>query len=390
MTCLCRLEVNRQVSWGPAIRPTRAEIDLESVVENARLLGARAASPLLAVVKADAYGHGACQVAHKLQEASVVMGFGVSLVEEGIELRQSGITQPILVMGPSLGDAYQAMVEHRLTPMVSDERHIKPLAQAASEQGRIMDLHLKVDTGMSRLGLRLKDTPDVLDRLERESALRVAGIASHLACADIDDPSDPESMTAQQLARFDELADACRARLGDSLLLHIANSAGILRFPDALYNLARPGIALYGNGSGEEVGLRQALRLCSKITQLRQLQPGDSVSYGARWTATRASSAAIVPVGYADGLPRDLSGKGSALISGRRCPIIGTVSMDMIVVDVTDLPGVDVGDEVVLIGRQGGAQIRVAEIAGHCDISEYEVSCGISKRVPRRYLGRDV
>jgi alanine racemase len=376
------------MDWGPAIRPTRAEIDLDHVVSNAERLSDRAGSPVLAVVKADAYGHGATEVSLALEKAGSVAGFAVSLVEEGIELRDAGIRQPIVVMGPSIGESYAAIVEHSLTPMVSDERHLAPLAEAAGEEG--LAIHLKVDTGMNRLGLPLASVEALLERLSTESRLPVTGIASHLACADIDDPEDASSMTATQLRRFSELSERCRTRLGSSVSFHLANSAGILRFPAASYDLARPGIALYGNGFAPEDGLEQALRLCSQVTQLREVADGESVSYGARWTARRLTRAAIVPVGYADGLPRNLSGKGSVLISGRRCPIIGTVSMDMIVVDVTDLPGASVGADVVLIGRQGQEEIRVAEIAGHCDISEYEVSCGISKRVPRTYLGSSV
>lgn len=383
MTCLCCVEVNHSLDWGPAIRPTRAEIDLDQVVGNAERLSARAASPLLAVVKADAYGHGASEVAVALQGAGSVAGFAVSLVEEAIELRQAGITQPILVMGPSIGDSYAAIVEHALTPMISDERHLAPLAEAV--RGEALAIHLKVDTGMSRLGLSLRSVDPLLDTLAGESRLRVAGIASHLACADIDDPTDAESMTALQLRRFADLRARCHTRLDPGVSFHVANSAGILRFPASSYDLARPGIALYGNGFEPEEGLGAVLRLCSQITQLREVSTGESVSYGACWTARRLTRAAIVPVGYADGLPRNLSGKGSALISGRRCPIIGTVSMDMIVVDVTDLPDASLGADVVLIGKQKDAEIRVAEVAAHCEISEYEVSCGISKRVPRTY-----
>jgi alanine racemase len=375
------------MEWGPAIRPTRAEIDLGAIVSNSRVLCRQAGSPLLAVVKADAYGHGAYQVAAALEAANTIDGFAVSLVEEGIELRLSGITKEILVMGPSLIDSYHSIVEHELTPMVSDERHIAPLAAAALGQGKTLAIHLKVDTGMHRLGLAPDRLSTLVSSLLKTEGVRITGVASHLACADIDDPKDPKSVTAKQLSRFERVVALCRASLGESTRYHLANSAAILRFPAASYDLARPGIALYGNGGGEFVGLHQALSLRSSVTQLRQVQAGESVSYGARWTADRATTAALVPVGYADGLPRNLSGKGCALISGRRCPIIGTVSMDMIVVDVTDLPSTVLGAEVVLIGKQGQAEIATAEIAEHCNISEYEVSCGISKRVPRIYVG---
>lgn len=375
------------MEWGPAIRPTRAEIDLAAIVSNARVLSKQAASPLLAVVKADAYGHGACEVAAALEAAKSVEGFAVSLVEEGIELRRAGVRKEILVMGPSLVDSYDSIVEYGLTPMVSDARHFAPLARAAQQQAKVLSIHLKVDTGMHRLGLSPDSLAAILQSLSERSDLRVAGVASHLACADVDDPGDKQSVTARQLARFQSVVQMCRAQLPKATKYHIANSAAILRFPGSSYDLARPGIALYGNGSGDFEGLQQALSLRSSVTQLRQVQAGESVSYGARWTADRLTTAALVPVGYADGLPRNLSGKGSALISGQRCPIIGTVSMDMIVVDVTDLPAAALGAEVVLVGTQGAVEIPTSEIAAHCGISEYEVSCGISKRVPRIYLG---
>jgi alanine racemase len=337
------------------------------------------------VVKADAYGHGATRVSLALERAGTVHGFAVSLVEEGIELRQAGVTSEILVMGPSLVDAYASILEHSLTPLVSDERHLDPLAAAARAAGRQLQIHLKVDTGMHRLGLERESLAALLKKFDGSRDLRVTGIASHLACADVDDPSDASSLTAKQLARFDKIVALCRAALGEEVVYHLANSAGILRFPRASYDLARPGIALYGNGSEPAVGLHACLCLRSKVTQIRHVQIGESVSYGAHWTAERTSTVALVPVGYADGLPRNLSGKGSVLICGSRYPIIGTVSMDMVVVDVTDLPDASIGADVVLIGKQGDAEIRVAEIAGLCDISEYEVTCGISKRVPRTY-----
>ncbi len=374
------------MEWGPAIRPTRAEIDLVSVVANSRLLSERAQSPVLAVVKADAYGHGACPVALALEGVDCVAGFAVSLVEEGIELRLAGVSKDILVMGPSLVAAYDAILEHSLTPMISDARHLEPLAAASKAKGRTLGIHLKFDTGMHRLGMPTKHLEDVLRQVAGLSELRIEGVASHLACADVDDPDDESSLTSLQLARFADIAALCKAQIGESVRCHLSNSAAILRFPGAAYDLARPGIALYGNGSHASEGLQQALSLCSAVTQIREVSSGETVSYGAHWTARRASQVALVPAGYADGLPRNLSGKGSVLIRGRRCPIIGTVSMDMIVVDVTDLPSLALGEDVVLIGTQEAECIPVAEVAAHCGISEYEVSCGISKRVPRRYL----
>ncbi len=379
------LEVNEVVDWGPAIRPTRANIDLQAVVANSRRLSELAHSPVLAVVKADAYGHGAVSVARALEAARSVAGFAVSLVEEGIELRAAGITSSILVMGPSLMDSHDLMVEHELMPMISDERHLAPLARAAGKRTRVLDLHLKIDTGMGRLGLHEGSLGDVLSQIESAKNLRLVGVASHLACADEDEASDAQCMTHEQLRRFAGIVATCRKRVAPEVRYHVANSAGILRFEAARYDLARPGLALYGNGAGPGVGLRQAISLRSQVTQLRHVTTGARVSYGATWTAKRDSVLAIVPIGYADGLPRNISGKGHALIGGARMAIVGTVSMDMIVVDVTDLPAAAIGDEVVLLGSQGAESISVAQLAKQAGVSEYELTCGISKRVPRTY-----
>ena len=391
MTELYALEVNRLVDWGPQIRPTRAIVNLTAITANAQQLSERAGCALFAVVKADAYGHGAVPVSLALQEqfpqGQVLKGFAVSLVEEGIELREAGVTMPILVMGPSLMDAHSLLVDYSLMPMVSDVRHVELLAQAARYSEQVLGLHLKVDTGMGRLGIRPESLSDVLEEVARHPSLRLAGIASHLACADTDDPSDPDSMSAEQLRLFGELVASCKSQVSASVQFHVANSAAILRFPDSQYDLARPGIALYGNGATAADGLKQAIRFSSEVSQVRGVPTGESVSYGAHWTAARDSTVAIVPLGYADGLPRrlNLEGRAEVLIDGIRCPILGTVSMDMIVVDITDTPTVRLGDEVVVLGGQGTNCISVSEVAELCGITEYEVSCGISKRVPRRY-----
>ena len=393
LTGLCQLAVNEAVEWGPQIRPTRAVVDLDAVVANARLLSVRAGCELFAVVKADAYGHGACAVAGALEAAAsqtpaLLKGLAVSLVEEGIELRDAGVRLPILVMGPSLMDAHDLVVKHALTPMVSDARHLALLAKAAQAQNQTLGLHLKVDTGMGRLGIHPESLAAAIDSLQERPELRLEGIASHLACADMDDPMDSQSMSAEQLRRFDQIVREWRPRLGDAVQFHVGNSAAILRFPAARYDLARPGLALYGNGAPAEEGLHQAMSFVSEVSQVRDVACGESVSYGARWTAARDSVVAIVPLGYADGLPRNLNmaGQGATLVGGARCPILGTISMDMIVVDITDMPSVQLGDEVVVLGEQGSERIAVAEVAELSGISEYEVSCGISKRVPRRYV----
>ncbi len=382
MTSIWVYVPNPPVEWGPTIRPTRAEIDLNSVVENSRLLTSWADSELFAVVKADAYGHGACRVAQALQSAQSVAGFAVSLVEEGIELRKCGIELPILVMGPSLEDGYDALVDFSLTPLVSEIRHLQPLHASAAKSSTSIAVHLKVDTGMGRLGILPRDLSSAMQAVDALSCLKLAGVGSHLACADTDDPADLNSMTNRQIDAFSKVRESLNGR---SLLFHLANSDGLARFSRAHADFARPGIGLYGNGTSAPA-LSQTMRLISHITQLRHVAVGESVSYGATWVAQRESTLAIVPIGYADGYPRNLSGNAHVLIQGQSCAIAGRVSMDMIVIDVTDLHSVARGEEVVLWGRQGESEIRISQIARQAGISEYEVTCGISKRVPRVYI----
>lgn len=373
------------VQSGSSIRPTRAEVDLGAVVDNARALRTLAGVDLLAVVKADAYGHGAVACARALAEAGDVSGLAVSLVEEGSELRAAGIAAPILVMGPSVAGGHDELVARGMTPLVSDEGDLERFAELGRQRGAPVEVHLKVDTGMGRLGIAPGRVGAVVERAAG-SGVRLVGLATHFACADDDDPADPDSITARQLAVFRGAIAAARAAGATELALHAANSAALLRFPDARFALARPGLALYGNGDPGGAPLRQAMRLLTAIAQLRDAESGQAVSYGALWRARRRSRLAVLPVGYADGLPRSLSGRASALVRGRRCPLVGAISMDMAIADVTDLGDeVAVGDEAVLLGGQEGERISAAEFAAAAGLTEYEVTCGISKRVPREH-----
>ena len=371
------------VTANPAIRPTRVEIDLGAVRDNADLIARICGVDLYAVVKADAYGHGAIPVARTLAGVPGVAGFAVSLVEEGTQLRAAGIDAPILVMGPALAGGEEEIHACRLTAMIGDLGDLERLSQLGRRQGAPIPVHIKVDTGMGRLGM----LADQLERLPHYDGVIVEGIATHFACAETDDPDDPDCATNQQLARLDA-ALARLAALGiRPQLVHAANSAGALRFPAARRDRVRAGIAVYGNGTPAPDGqLRQAMRFVTEIVQLRTLPEGASVGYGALWTARRPTRAAILPVGYADGFPRRLTGSAGALVGGRRFPVIGAISMDITVVDVTDLrDAVRVGDEVVLLGTQAGAAIPTGELAEQAGVSPYEVTCGVSKRVPRVY-----
>jgi alanine racemase len=369
---------------GVAIRPTRVEVDLSAVRDNAARLREIAGVDVFAVVKADAYGHGAVAVARTLEPSGHVAGFAVSLVEEGAQLRDAGITHPILVMGPALDGGYDELVGRDMLAMVSDAADFEALAALGARRGRPVPVHVKVDTGMGRLGFEPSEALSLIERAA-DTGARVVGMSTHFANADLDDPADPESMTRHQLACFDQVVTAARAAGATLEVLHAANSSATLRFPEARRDLVRPGLALYGNGNQPgDRPLTQGLRLVSNIVQIRDAAAGSTVSYGATWRAPRHARLAVLPIGYADGFPRRLSNRAEVLVGGRRCPVVGAISMDITIIDVTALgDAARVGDEVVLLGDQGHDRISAGEFASRAGLVEYEVTCGISKRVPR-------
>jgi len=366
LTATNSLEPNLPVT-SPDIRPTWVDIDLGAVRENAVALAELTGSTLYAVVKADAYGLGAVPVARAL--APLVSHFAVSLVEEGVELREAGIDNPILIMGPALDGGYEHIVRHDMIAMVSRRRDFDELRKLSPTT----PLHLKIDTGMGRLGFY----PDEAAELVASAT----GIATHFACADVDDPADPESPTHRQLAEFERFI--ARVDPSHERVHHAANSGALVNYPQARFDAVRPGLVLYGNAPGP---VRQVVRFCTRIAQLREVTKGTAVGYGHTWRARQPSRLAVLPVGYADGFPRSSSNNADVLIGGVRCPVVGTVSMDMTIADVTGLgEAARVGDEVVLLGSQGDEHIAVAELAERTGLTPYEVTCGISKRVPRHY-----
>lgn len=370
------------------IRRTRVEVDLAAIVGNARSVRKLAGTDVIAVVKADAYGHGAIAVAQALGRAKAAAGFAVSLVEEGVALRDAGVTAPVLVMGPSQHGGEDEMVGVSLTPVIACTEDLAALADVVRRRGQPIEAHLKVDTGMGRLGVSVERAAETAAEAAR-TGITVVGLMTHFACADTDDPADPDSMTRQQLVRFADADRAVTAAGAPIRVRHVANSSGALLFPEARFDVVRTGIALYGNGRWPEHAERtQAMRLVTEVAQLRSIAAGSSVGYGATWRAPRDSRVAVLPLGYADGLPRRASGHAQAALRGRRVPLVGLISMDIAIADVTDVPDVAVGDAVVLLGRaSGGASISTAEYGAWAGLSEYEVTCGMSKRVPRTYVG---
>ena len=369
------------------IRRTRIEVDLAAIVGNAQAVRGITGTELYAVVKADAYGHGAIEVARALARANAAAGFAVSLVEEGVALRDAGVTAPVLVMGPSQRGGEDEMVAANLTPVIGSAAELEPLADVARRRGPI-EAHLKIDTGMGRLGVPVDDAAELATRAARDGIV-VVGLMTHLACADSDDPADPSSQTRDQLRRFAAADRAVTAAGAPLRVRHAANSSGALMFPEARLDFVRSGIALYGNGRWPDGADRtQAMRVVTEVAQLRTIEEGDSVGYGASWRARRRTRVAVLPIGYADGLPRRMGGTAEAAIRGARVPLVGHVSMDIAIADVTEVPGAHVGDPAVLLGRaSGGASITTAEFGAWAGISEYEVTCGMSKRVPRTYVG---
>ncbi len=365
------------------IRRTRVEVDLAVIVANARAVREVTGTQVYAVVKADGYGHGAIAVAQALADAKAADGYCTSLVEEGVALRQAGITAPILVMGPSQVGGEDEMVEAKLTAIISSHEELAALAHVTRGRGRI-EAHLKVDTGMGRLGVPADRAPELAVEASRNN-IAITGLMTHFACADSDDPADPDSMTRHQLAKFAEV-DRAVVRAGAPVVVrHAANSSAALLFPEARFDLVRTGIAIYGNGAWTEHS-QMAMRFVTAIAQLRPIAKGESVGYGATWHAARDSRVAILPCGYADGLPRSASGHAEVAIRGKRVPLVGRISMDIAVADVTDVPEARVGDAVVLLGKAGGGvSITAAEYAAWSGLNEYEVTCGMSKRVPRLY-----
>src|SRR4051812_45114952 len=324
------------MSSSTMIRRTRVEVDLAAIIGNARTVRAVTGTDVIAVVKADGYGHGAVAVARALTGARAAAGFGVSLVEEGVALRDAGVMAPVLVMGPSQHGGEDDMVMAGLTPVIASAEELAALAAVARRRGRTIDAHLKVDTGMGRLGGAEAEAPGLAAQAGR-TGIAIVGLMTHFACADTDDPDDPDSMTRAQLQRFREVDRAVTAAGAPLRVRHAANSSGALLFPEARLDLVRTGIAIYGHGRWPAGGAgakppwdrpQAAMRLVTEVAQLRTIAAGASVGYGAAWRAERTSRVAVLPLGYADGLPRRGARQAQSAIRGPRGPPGGGDSID--------------------------------------------------------------
>ena len=366
-------------------RPTWARVDLDAVRANVRTLCAVAdGAEVMAVVKADGYGHGAIPVARAALAAGATR-LGVALVDEGVALREAGIEAPILLLSEPASHAMGVVVARSLDPTVCTPAGLDALAAVVGSTARVA-VHVKIDTGMHRMGCAPDAVVALATAVAQTPGITLAGVWTHLAVAD-----EPDSDgTDRQLAVFDRAIAALHAAGLRWSCTHAANSAGAIAHPAARRDLVRCGIALYGIAPAPAligaVELHAALSLHSQVSAIRDIAAGEHVSYGWRWTAPRATRIATVPIGYADGLPRRLGAAGGeVLIAGRRCAIAGTVTMDQILVDVGDLL-VEIGTPVVLLGTQGSETIDADEWAERVGTIAYEIVCGIGPRVPRRYV----
>ncbi len=366
-------------SWQA--RPVWADVDLDALAHNVRELKEKAGgAALMAVVKANAYGHGAVAVSRAALAAGADR-LAVISVEEGEKLRLGGITAPILVMGPTMPGQAERVLEMSLTPTVNSRELALALSGQAVERGVIQRVHLKVETGLNRFGVPPEELLPSAEFLRGLPGIEVEGLFTHFASGDEGD----KAFTRAQFDVFMEVAERVRW----IPMRHVANTATLMDMPELSLDMVRTGIGIYGCYPSSEVSrsvaLRPVLSLKSRVARLKELSPGETVSYGRTWRAERPSAIALVACGYGDGLRRALSNRGSVLVRGRRAPIVGRVAMDMCVADVTEVPEVQLDDEVVLVGRQGDEQIAVEELAELCDTINYEILCGITARVPRVY-----
>ena len=363
---------------------TYVNIDLDAIAVNFEAVRQKAGTSVMAVVKADAYGHGAIQVARLLEDKCAF--FGVSSMQEAQELRQTGIQKPILILGHTPVGAYPIAVAENVRPAIFRYEDAVALSEEACRQGKIANFHFVVDTGMSRIGFPVtEEAADTCAAIAKLPNLRAEGLFSHFATADCADLTKAKA----QAALFDRFDAMLKVRGVEIPIRHLDNSAGIMNFPNH-YEMVRSGIVTYGMYPSGEVcpallGIRPAFQWRSRVTHVKWLEPGREISYGGTFVTSRPTKVATVPVGYADGYRRSLSNRFYVLIKGQRAPILGRVCMDQMMVDVTDIADVQPEDTVILVGRSGNEEITVEQIAAAADSFNYEFVCGISRRVPRVY-----
>ena len=369
-------------------RPTRMEVNLKNVRANfSSICSYVKGREIYAVVKADAYGHGAVEIARALVEEGCKQ-FAVAIPEEAVELRGAGITNPILVLGASPYNAAEELVRLDVAAACTDVRFAKAISKAAEKQGKLAKLHIKIDSGMGRIGFAVKEFKDAIEKILPLPSIDIEGIFTHFAAADESRPD----WTNHQFSEYKKALAIAKQKGLHVKMRHTCNSAGILAHPDKHLDMVRPGVILYGMMPSAEtvcahpITLLPAFEVKTGIALIRSLPPGTGISYGLRYMTRGEERIAALPVGYADGVTRALSAKMSVLIHGKRCPVVGTICMDQMMVDVTGLENVKTGDEAVIIGKQGNETISPEEMAGARNTINYEIPIIFSKRVPRIYI----
>ncbi len=369
-----------------------AEVDLDAALKNVERLRKNLLpeTKMLAVIKANGYGHGAVQIAGKLDHLDYVFGYAVATVEEALELREGGLCKPILILGYTFPDCYEKLVEEDIRPTVFRMDMAEQLSEEALRQGRRLKIHIKVDTGMSRIGIFPDQAGfDFVKTVSKLPGLEIEGIYTHFARADEKD----KKSALEQFRRFTGFTQRLERELSmDIPLKHCANSAAIMELPQTQLSLVRAGIAMYGLWPSEEMDrekmeLSPVFSLYSHIVYIKTVPAGVAVSYGGTYVTEKRRRIATIPVGYGDGYPRGLSGKGEVLICGKRAPILGRICMDQFMVDVTKIPEAAEGDRVTLIGRDGEEQITMEELGALSGRFNYELACDLGSRIPRLYTG---
>jgi len=370
-----------------------AQIDLDAIRNNVDVMYDAISdhTRMILVIKTDGYGHGAVPIARIYEDDNRIWGYAVACPEEAFELRKAGSSKPILILGYTFDYAYDDMVRLDIRPAVFREDMLKALSDAATGQGKTAGVHIKVDTGMSRIGIRPDESGlDFVKRAAEFPGIEIEGIFTHFARADESD----KKYAVRQLKLFRDFCGRIHDELGiDIPYRHCSNSAGIMEMPEANMDIVRAGITLYGLWPSDEVdksrlAIKPVMSLVSHIVYVKDVEAGTQISYGGTYEATEARRIATVPIGYGDGYPRSLSNKGEVIVRGRRAPIVGRVCMDQFMIDVTDIPGVSEGDRVTLAGSDGDECITVEELGDVSGRFNYELACDIGRRIPRVYVSR--
>ena len=368
----------------------KVSVSLDAIAHNFEAMhkNIKEETKIIAVIKADGYGHGAVPIAHMVEPYEYIGGFATATVEEALELREAGIRKPIIILGYSFEEYYEEIVNYELRPAVFQEKSAQKLSETAARLGKNVSVHLALDTGMSRIGfLDNEESLEIILRIAKLPNLEIEGMFTHFARADETD----KTPAYVQLKRYNQFADALEKKGIQIPIKHCSNSAGIIRMPEANMDMVRAGITIYGIYPSDEVEreiikLQPAMEIKSHITYIKEVGPDIGISYGATYVTKEPTMVATIPVGYADGYPRSLSNKGYVLIHGKKAPILGRVCMDQMMVDVTQIPEAKELDEVTLMGRDHGVCLSVEELGRLSGRFSYEFVCDISKRVPRIYV----